>query len=181
LSFFYLAQYRDGGHVFQFQPDSTTTFHGVDLVNSENKSTDSTNPKKIALSNVEVLIAAGKFGIAPLKSLATRKFHQCLDAHWNSAGFPEIIRESMGLSPSHLQDLTLVIARVIAEHILDLIHHPAIVWFLDSFGSHVVSLLISSEWIQRPDEEDQFQKLVRQWKNCRNCSAAFHTEFKNIL
>lgn len=181
----------------QFQPGSTATpsVDGVDLISSQNGSTESRNPKEIALNNVEVFFAADKFGIGPLKFLATRKFQQCLDKHWYSAIFPEVIRESIEMTPSHLQDLKVVMAKVIPEHILDLIKNQTssflmiqgtddILGVLDSFGclgSLVILHLISSKRVKGPDEDDRLQTLVQKLnstKNCQHCLAGFNVALR---
>lgn len=70
---------------------------------------------------MEVFIAADKFGIEPLKSLATQKFSRWATANWNSPIFPDVVHEVMTSVPSHESSLREIIVDVISTHITDLI------------------------------------------------------------
>jgi hypothetical protein len=163
FSFLYLGKYRDDGHIAEFQPGATDSFKSsVDEIgsgNSQDASTDLENPKEIALNNVGVFVAADKFGISSLTSLATHKFRQHLDARWKSPLFSQIIRESIELLPAHEHDLEEVMAEVISEHLLDLVKHRGNLCLLDSFGTRVILRLVSSGSIKRPFEDDQLQAV----------------------
>ncbi|CAI7658312.1 unnamed protein product [Penicillium glandicola] len=128
LSFLYSREYNEDGHTVQYQP--VTELAPPD---PEDKLND-TEPKKIALNNMEVFIAADKFGIDPLKPLATQKFSQWATANWNSPVFPDVVQEVMTSVPSHELSLQGIIVDTISTHIFDLIVNPEFLHVLNTFG-----------------------------------------------
>ncbi|KAJ5617572.1 BTB/POZ protein [Penicillium hordei] len=166
LSFLYLREYNEAP-------------------NPEDKSND-TEPKEIPLNNIEVFITADKFGIEPLKSLATQKFSRWATANWNSLVFPDVAHEVMNSVPSHESSLREIIVDVISTHITDLIERPEILHLLDSFGclgSLTIANLVQNGLVKHPKENDVFkiftQKLIS-FAECRKCCTPFDVGLKFI-
>ena len=88
LSFLFLREYSEDGHIVQYQPMSALAIsgHESELSASEDKPEDTapentgsenTEPEnQTAFNNIELFIAADKYEILPLKTLATLKFFQ---------------------------------------------------------------------------------------------------------
>jgi hypothetical protein len=89
------------------------------------------------MSHLEVFIAADKYGILPLKTLATLKFSRWANSNCSSPMFYEVVKKAMTSVPSHERTLREVIADIISRHVFDLIKDPEIVHNLDSFGCRV--------------------------------------------
>ncbi|KAJ5796815.1 BTB/POZ protein [Penicillium psychrosexuale] len=147
LSFLYLRDYSEDGHILQYRPITELANKESDSYVSENKpentEPESTEPEnQSAFNNIEVFIAADKYGIIPLKTLATSKFSRWANTSCGSPVFPEVIKKVMTSVPSHETTLCEVIADIFSRHIFDLIKDPEIVHTLDSFG-YLGSLVIA--------------------------------------
>lgn len=172
LSFLYLRDYSEDGDICQHQPIS-------ELANKESDSSISESEPEIpepanqpAFNNIKVFIAADKYAITPLKSLATSKFSRWANTNWGSHVFHEVLKKVMTSVPPHETTLREVLADVFSRHIFDLMKDPEIVHILDSFGclgSLVITKLVSNEMVKRPDESDIFQGLVRKINSSRRC------------
>ncbi|KAJ5757724.1 BTB/POZ protein [Penicillium nucicola] len=153
LSFLYLRDYSEDGHIFQYQPiselankesDSSLSVNKPENTEPENIEPENIEPENIepeniepeniepenqpAFDNIEVFIAADKYGIIPLKTLATSKFSRWANASYGSPVFHEVIEK-------------------VITHIFDLIKVPEIVHVLDSFGylgSSVIARSVST-------------------------------------
>ncbi|KAJ5469742.1 BTB/POZ protein [Penicillium diatomitis] len=158
LSFLYLRDYNEDGHILQYhQPISTLAIcdHDSSSSLSENKPEISEPANRVAFNNIEVFIAADKYAILPLKALATLKLSQWADKNWCSPMFNEVVQKVMTSVPQHELSLREVIADIISRHVFDLIQDPEIVRTLDSFGclgSLVIMKLISNEMVKRPHD-----------------------------
>lgn len=185
LSFLYLRDYSEDGHTCQYQPIS-------ELANKESDSSISESEPEIpepanqsAFNNIKIFIAADKYAITPLKSLATSKFSRWANANWGSPVFHEVLEKVMTSVPPHEITLREVLADVFSRHVFDLMKDPEIVHILDSFGclgSLVISKLISNEMVKRPDESDIFQGLVRKIhssRRCRHCLKDLNVRIQN--
>lgn len=137
---------------------------------------------------MEVFIAADKFEIEPLKSLATQKFSRWATANWNSPIFPDVVHEVMTSVPSHESSLREIIVDVISTHITDLIERPEILHLLlhllDSFGclgSLTIASLVRNGQLKHAKENDAFevfiQKLVS-FEKCQKCFTPFNVRLK---
>lgn len=86
--------------------------------------------------------------------------------------------------PSHEATLCEVIADVLSRHIFDLIKDPQIVHSLDSFGylgSLVITRLVNTGMVKRPNESDIYQGLVQKINSscrCRHCLREFNLRIK---
>lgn len=92
LSFLYLREYEDDGHIVPFQSFS---LH-IDISNSissEDELKNSLASKAVASNNIRVFTAADKLAIDPLKSLAAQKSSRWTIANWNSIIFPELLKK----------------------------------------------------------------------------------------
>jgi hypothetical protein len=70
LPFLYLREYSEDGHIIQYQqPISALAIcdHNSDSSISENKPENIDTVNQAAFNNIEVFIAADKYGILPLK------------------------------------------------------------------------------------------------------------------
>lgn len=185
LSFLYLRDYSENGHICQYQPIS-------ELANKESDSSISETEPEIpepanqsAFNNIKVFIAADKYAIIPLKTLATSKFSRWANTNYGSPVFHKVLEKVMTSVPPHETTLREVLADVLSRHIFDIMKDPEIVHILDSFGclgSLVITKLVSNEMVKRPDESDIFQGLVRKInssRHCRHCSKDFNVRIKN--
>jgi hypothetical protein len=78
LSFLYVRKYNHDQHevFYQLLANPNSSIDDYDSNSPEEKLNDIETLKQAALSNIQVFVAADKFGIDPLKSLATDKFSQ---------------------------------------------------------------------------------------------------------
>ncbi|KAJ5964554.1 BTB/POZ protein [Penicillium vulpinum] len=159
------------------------TFGKLATPNPEDKMKD-TEDKKIALNNMEVFISADKFGIIPLKSLATQNFSRWATANWNSPVFPGVVREVMTSVPSHELSRRESIVEVLSAHIFDLIESPEMLDVLNSFGclgSLIIAALVRKGQVNHPNEHDIFRGLVRNLNSrhkCRHCATSFNVRIE---
>ncbi|KAJ5829146.1 BTB/POZ protein [Penicillium rubens] len=80
LSFLYLREYSEDGHIIQYQ---------------QNKPENTEPENQAAFNNVEVFIAADKYGILPLKTLAAKKFSRWAAANCSSPVFYKVVERVM--------------------------------------------------------------------------------------
>ncbi|KAJ6099433.1 BTB/POZ protein [Penicillium canescens] len=164
LSFLYLREYNDNGHTVPFQPLTSLVpfIDDSDSNSPEDRSNDIETSKAVALNNIRVFVAADKFGINPLKSLATEKFSRWATANWNSYIFLETA------SGGHWG--------IISAHIFEFIDEPAILHVLSSFGclgSLVIVELVRDERVKPLNERDVLQGFAQKLnsrRHCRHCS-----------
>ncbi|OKP13735.1 hypothetical protein PENSUB_578 [Penicillium subrubescens] len=188
LSFLYLKDYSEDGPILQYRPIPELTNNESHLYSREKaRNTEPENTElrnQSAFTNIEVFIAADKYGIIPLKTLATLKFSRWANTSCGSPVFDEVIEKVMTSVPSHEPTLQEVIADVFCRHILDLIEDPEIVHTLDSFGylgSLVIARLVGTGMVKRPNESDIFQGLVQKInssRRCRHCLKDFNVSIK---
>ena len=120
---------------------------------SENKPENIDTANQAAFNNIEVFIAADKYGILPLKTQATLKFSRWANTNCSSPMFHEVVKKVMTSVPPHETTLREVIADVISRPVFELIKDPEIVRNLDFFGclgSLVIARLVSNEMVKRP-------------------------------
>jgi len=188
LSFLYLREYIEDGHIIQYQPTSELTIcdHEPDPSISEDKpeiAADSAN--QAAFNNIEVFIAADKYGILPLKTLATLKFTRWVNTNFSSPMFHQVVEKVMTSVPSHETIFRGVIADIISKHVFEFINDPEIVHILDSFGclgSLVIARLVNNDLVKRPNENDIFRELVQKInsaRHCRHCLKDFNVRLKS--
>ncbi|KAJ5489171.1 BTB/POZ protein [Penicillium diatomitis] len=183
LSFLYLREYSEDGRIIQYQqPISALPIcdHESGSSLSENKPEISEPANQAAFNNIEVFIAADKYAILPLKTLATLKFSRWANTNCSSPMFHEVVQKVMTSVPPHESTLREVIADIISRHVFDLIKDPEIVHNLDSFGclgSLVIARLVSNEMVKRPNEYDVLRALVQKInssRRCRHCAKDFN-------
>jgi hypothetical protein len=187
LSFLYLREYNDNGHTIPFQPlpSPVPSIDDSDSNSSEDMSNDMETSKAVALNNIRVFVAADKFGIDPLKSLATKKFAGWATANWNSSIFPKTVEEAMTLIPFHETRPQEVIAGIISAHIFEFIDEPAILHVLSSFGrlgSLVIVALVRNERVKPLNERDVLQELAQKLnssRHCRHCSKELNVRMES--
>jgi hypothetical protein len=185
LSFLYLREY-DEEDTAQFQPVSDISpFQEMNSNSfiSEDDLDDRQSIKKAGLNNIQVFIAADKFEIISLKSLATDKFSRWATANWNHPVFPEVMQEVMTSVPSHEADLRETIVDIMAAHVFDVIKIPKILQAMDSFGlgSLVIAKLVINRQVKRPNEHENFPELVQNLNSrhsCRHYSTEFNVKLK---
>ncbi|KAE8322566.1 BTB/POZ protein [Aspergillus sergii] len=188
LSFLYLRDYSEEGHSVQYQqPVSELAIpnNESDSLIPENEPESTESAHQAAFNNIEVFIAADKYGIIPLKALAASKFSRWVNKNSSSPAFHKIIERVMTSVPPHESTLQEVIADVMSRHIFEQTQDPEIVHILGSFGSLgslIIAKLISNELVKRPDEQSAFAGLVQKINyshRCRHCSKEFNVRFKN--
>ncbi|KAK6819220.1 hypothetical protein RU639_008141 [Aspergillus parasiticus] len=188
LSFLYLRNYREEGHSVQYeQPVSEVAIrkNESDSVIPENEPESTEPAHQAAFNNIEVFIAADKYGIIPLKTLAASKFSRWVNENCSSPAFHKVIERVMMSVPPHESTLQEVIADFISRHIFEQTQDPEIVHILNSFGSLgslIIAKLISNKLVKRPDEQSAFAGLVQKINSsnrCRHCSKEFNVRFRN--
>jgi hypothetical protein len=186
LSFLYLREYDDKGRTVPIQT-LTSLVPSIDDSDSnspEDMSNDMETSKAVALNNIRVFVAADKFGIDPLKSLATKKFSGWATANWNSSIFPETVEEAMTLIPFHETSPQEVIAGIISTHIFEFIEEPAILHVLSSFGrlgSLVIVALVRDGRVKPLNQWDVLQGIAQKLnssRQCRHCSREFNVRME---
>lgn len=91
--------------------------------------------------NLSVYVAADKFGILPLKDLATKWFTSWVRDNITSVNLAEIVRGAMLCLPSHDHDLKDALDQVLADHVEDVIGLEGMMSVLVEFGSLAPALL----------------------------------------
>lgn len=174
LSFLYLREYYEDGHIIQYQqPMSALAIcdHESDSSLPENKREFPEAASQAAFNNIEVFIAADKY------ALATLKFSRWANTNYSSPMFHEVVQKVMTSVPPHESALLEVIADIITSHIFDLIKIPEIVHNFGCLGSLVITRLVSKEMAKRPNEYDVLRALVQKInssRRCRHCAKDFN-------
>jgi hypothetical protein len=102
----YLQDYEEYGHTVQLsgisEPENSNIDSGLlaachgsanpNLSKSGDRSEEIAATKHLAHNNVQVYLAADKFGILSLKSLATKRFASWMTRNWESTAFLEIVQ-----------------------------------------------------------------------------------------
>ncbi|KAB8225757.1 BTB/POZ protein [Aspergillus novoparasiticus] len=188
LSFLYLGDYSEEGHSVQCEqpvPELAIPNNESDSLIPEVEPNSTESVHQAAFNNIEVFIAADKYGIIPLKTLAASKFSRWMNENCSSPAFHKVIERVMTSVPPHESIIQEAIADIISRHIFEQTQNPEIVHLLDSFGSLgslIIAKLISNELVKRPDEESVFAGLARRINSshrCRHCSKEFNVRFRN--
>ncbi|OJJ42308.1 hypothetical protein ASPZODRAFT_125791, partial [Penicilliopsis zonata CBS 506.65] len=108
---------------------------------SKPKCDNHTQIKAAADMTIQVYIAADKFGILPLKTLAADKFSEWAASNWQSPVFAEVVADVMTLIPPHDTGLRDIVARTIAENTYQLMRQDEILRLLERFGGLGMSVL----------------------------------------
>lgn len=144
ISFLYTGAYTSG-HVMP-----------LDSLNSQGDSKSDSEETTIEISaknDLDVYVAADKFGIKPLKTLAAKRILSWGRDHYDKSHTIEILRyaaSKINQFPSMTHELHEALAEVTAMHLLDLNTHPDFSDILRSSGtlaSYVISKLIEKNVI----------------------------------
>jgi hypothetical protein len=108
---------------------------------------DATKSIARAHNNLQVYLAADKFGILRLKSLATKRFASWVSRNWRSTGFLEIVQVVTISTPPHDPGLRRIVVDAISENFGILVKEGDIMRVLEdyeSLGSAVLVKLVQS-------------------------------------
>ncbi|KAM5442950.1 hypothetical protein MferCBS31731_001823 [Microsporum ferrugineum] len=182
LSFIYLQDYEETGHIVQLEstntPEPPKANTRAATNSSYTKKVEGTTANAAASNNVQVYIAADKFGITPLKSLAAEKFTRWVNTNWDSPAFLHIVEEVMTSVPSHDQVLRNILADAISKNLTLFVNQKAILPLIESFGSlgsAIISKLVETGRVgareqEKPRDLPRFGQVLRP-RTCRNCTA----------
>ncbi|KAJ9269898.1 hypothetical protein DTO212C5_4072 [Paecilomyces variotii] len=162
LSFLYLQKYNENGHIVPMddiaepkKPEAEPSQSRMNDSDSED-SADVETKRAIAYNNIRVYIAADKYDIAPLKSLAGKLFESWTDSNWKSEAFDDIVQEVMTYIPPHDSHLRDVVVETISKNIVSLVKKGSIFQLMDthgSLGSAVIAKLVGSDRVMTLDAE----------------------------
>ncbi|KAK2827853.1 hypothetical protein FQN49_007277 [Arthroderma sp. PD_2] len=190
LSYLYLQDYHESGHIVPLKSNENKS-HKISEIDAETAENDpnsdaedgSANSETIAVvasNNVLVYIAADKFGIIPLKSLAAERFTRWVDANWESGPFLGIVEEVMTLVPPHDSVIRNILADAISKNLRRLVSQGAILPLIETFGSlgsAVIARLVETDRVMGRKEE-QFTILTEIAQKfdliCKHCGRTFN-------
>ncbi|RWQ98033.1 hypothetical protein C8Q69DRAFT_516927 [Paecilomyces variotii] len=196
LSFLYLQKYNQNGHIVPMDDDAEpkkpeTELSESDIENSVSEdyagcSADVEDKRAIAYNNIRVYIAADKYGIAPLKSLAGKQFASWTSSNWNSEAFDDIVQEVMTYVPPHDLHLRDVVIETISKNIISLVKKGSIFQLMDthgSLGSAVIAKLVQSDRVMATETEkhavlDKFAQKLNGRRSCRHCGGAMNVRIE---
>lgn len=75
----------------------------IKSASTEGEGTPNIPSPSIAYNDLRVYVAADKFGIEPLKTLAKQRFITWANSNWSSAAFPAVVREVFASIPVQSQ------------------------------------------------------------------------------
>lgn len=104
-----------------------------DQKNEEDQSMTPAVSKSIALSHIDVFVAADKFGIDTLKAYSANAFRDWLSTNGNSPMFLEVVAHIIESVPSHEHDLLEAVAKTLAEN-MEHVENKAMLGILTSSG-----------------------------------------------
>ncbi|EFR02111.1 hypothetical protein MGYG_05113 [Nannizzia gypsea CBS 118893] len=188
ISFLYLQEYPESNNsVFwnlrTIVPSSTTG-----STNDDEKKTKTANEGS---NNVRVYVAADKFGIPLLKTLAAKNFTRWVETNWKSTEFPTVVEEVMATVPPH--DLTLrnILADIISKNLKWFAVRPDFLAIIENFGglgSAVIFKLVDSGLVKTPETKNLFSPSSSSFfgttnvKTCKACNlplTGFNIEYHN--
>ncbi|KAJ6003925.1 BTB/POZ protein [Penicillium herquei] len=179
LSYLYLREYSNGLHTGSSRYTSEDSI-SIDESDSE---IEPEPANSTAVNDIAVFLAADKYEIPPLKSLASQKLLNWADTNHASPTFHKVVEVVMTSGPPHEDGLREIMADVISRHILDLIKCEETVRILDMFGSLgslVITKLVENKLVKRTNENDMFRGLAQKLNNsrrCRHCAKEFNIKF----
>ncbi|EGD96081.1 hypothetical protein TESG_03541 [Trichophyton tonsurans CBS 112818] len=155
LSFLYLQEYDDNGHLMTWDskvvvPSSSTDGSSAKSDEKQAKTSDA------GLNNVRVYVAADKFGIPLLQTLAAKKFTRWANNTWDSMRFLPDIEEILTITPPHDRTLREILADVISKNLNWFASRKdfrAVIENSGSLGSAVLFKLVNSGLVKVPEPQ----------------------------
>ncbi|KAJ9308090.1 hypothetical protein DTO217A2_2331 [Paecilomyces variotii] len=198
LSFMYLRKYNEVRHFIPMddiaepkKPEAEPSQSGINNSDPKNsdvehkRATADITTRDIGNNIIKVYIAADKYGIAPLKSLAGKRFERWIKSNLHSEAFYDIVREVMTRIPQHDPHLRDVVADTISENIVSLAKEERIFRFLDthgSLGSAVIAKLAKGRVMSVAAEVNSMPDLLTQKldgrHSCRHCGLAMNVRIE---
>ncbi|KAL3469489.1 BTB/POZ protein [Aspergillus californicus] len=168
VTFIYYEDYEQDGHVLDLE--SKTSIPSIPPSTGKEQRSASYN-------NLRVYIAADKFGIEPLKKLASERFEHCCKKTVDDDSFLEVIEDVMTMAPHDLI-LQAIISRVVAANVESLVDNGSIRPVLERHGrlaSAVIAQMVEDgkKTKARLEEERKANRdeRVRCIPSCSDCFA----------
>lgn len=178
LCFLCLQNYKEHGHILAIrrstaeesptgspsqaqQRSADTLGQGI----PGEQSADTGKQRAIAFNNLDVYIAADKFDIIPLKTLAAKRMALWMKVQWQSAAFLDMVQRVMESVPPHDLDLRNIVAKIISENIHALVQQTELYPLLEAFGgvgSSIIANLLEQNLIKRPDDDKKQEQANAQ-------------------
>lgn len=190
VSYLYMNDYQEDGHIVPLDGISEPEQAEDETATGEPAKIDTT--RAIGSNHVQVYIAADKFGIANLKSLARDKFAKWANANWASPTFVEILQEVIISMPPHDLGLRNVIADVISKHVIALVSKGTMLQLTEASGniwSEVINRLVSSNMVRESEEEkdcvsrarslDLIAQKLENHTFCRHCDTGLNVRMES--
>ncbi|KAJ9300729.1 hypothetical protein DTO271G3_1893 [Paecilomyces variotii] len=196
LSFLYLQKYNENGHIVPMgdvaelkKPEAQLSQSDIENSDSEDSagcSADVEDKRSIAYNHIRVYVAADKYDIAPLKSLAGKLFASWTSSNWKSEAFYDAVREVMACVPPHDLHLRDVVVDTISENIISLAKQKSIFQLMDthgSLGSAVIAKLVQSDRVMATETEkyavlDKLAQKLDGRHSCRHCGRAMNVRIE---
>ncbi|KAA8642915.1 BTB/POZ domain-containing protein [Aspergillus tanneri] len=93
----------------------------------------STASEATAYNNLHVYIAADKFGIEPLKTLARDRLANWMRRNWNEEVFAQVVRDVLQSSPPHEKEFRDIVIGVIIDNI-QIVKQERVMALVGEFG-----------------------------------------------
>ncbi|EZG02978.1 hypothetical protein H106_06508 [Trichophyton rubrum CBS 735.88] len=189
LSFLYLQEYDEKGHLMALDSQITVAPSSTDGSSARNDEEQS-KTTDAGLNNAQVYVAADKFGIPLLQALAAEKFTRWAHSNWNSKEFLQDIEEIMIISPPHDRTLRNILADIISKNLNWFGVRKDFLALIENFGglgSAVLFKLVDSGLVKAPESQQIFSPLsmtlgktnVRACKSCIRPLTGFNIEYHN--
>ncbi|EFE39124.1 BTB/POZ domain protein [Trichophyton verrucosum HKI 0517] len=157
LSFLYLQEYDENGHLMALDSKAIVPSSSTD--GSSAKDEKRTRTTDAGLNNVRVYVAADKFGIPLLQSLAAEKFTRWANSNWDSTEFLRDIEEIMTITPPHDRTLRDILADVISKNLQLFAANKDFLALIENFGglgSAILFKLVDSDLVKAPEPQKLF-------------------------
>jgi hypothetical protein len=129
------------------------------------------NSWQISLNNINVFLAADKFAIPPLKSLAEHKFLDWGDANAHSPVIPKVARDVMAMIPGHETKFQDVVLAAIYMYIEKHVENPEILEVFTAFGdlgSLIIEMLVVNGRAKPMIKLDHIEDLAAAFSSIRS-------------
>ncbi|OKP12661.1 hypothetical protein PENSUB_1754 [Penicillium subrubescens] len=163
LAYLYRGDYDDVGQDLHFR-STTAPSDGSDAVKQETKSKHTGPAREIVLNNMNVFLAAERFAIPPIKSLAELKSLEWVPQTpippWSPKSLETSWKKVAARHETKLQD---VILAVIYMHIEEHVENPEMLDFFAAFGamgSLIIEMLVKSGRVKSMVKPDSIGKLT---------------------
>ncbi|BDD61169.1 hypothetical protein MAP00_006240 [Monascus purpureus] len=182
LSFLYLGDYDKNVSHEVADGDTVTEDHGGDGLTLESSVHNG------IYRHLRVYVTADMFGIDNLKEISKKRLTQWIEQKWAEDSFPILAAEILRSSPPHDEQLSDVLADVIAKNIASLIATDPMLEVLENSGHLAVSTLkmVVARLAESEGERERLvgfctkdtfghhlMNKVNKASACRHCNAGF--------